>query len=375
MTGTCLLSLFVLGTALLMGGCMMTNPIASLFHDEEPSPQATPHTNGEGTSPVTGSNGAGAHTKIATQLISMDIIKTSHGARLSLGADGALPYEWHSLDNPPRFLLTFPGIRMAPSLQPRVLEWPNVVGLFPSEEASHASRVEIVLRTMAHHTLHERADGLDLTIRTAPPTPSESNTGTPRHAETRPTQGIQKKATLKDVRVQHNEKGTHLYLVGSGFIPDPQTFRIHTPPRLILDFLGVTGLASGQTRSIRTIPVPSREATALHMATGPQKTRLVMDLAHAQVVFRIDREKGMPVIHLTDGKQSTMPPVATHRTHATGMGTTGTDTQDGSTLPTQHTAPTPVMPQIQTVDFTRERQDARIRIQMNTDHVTLDSQR
>ncbi len=268
--------------------------------------------------PTQGPDPAGLPPK---RITAMEVLETGKGARVSLKGNGSLQYNLFPLMDPPRLLLVFPATTLGPAVQPRTLDRSTIVGLFPRERKDGSGNLEIILREMLDYDVQERPDGLNITV-----------FANKRKAGSR--------AGIKNVRATQDESGTHIHLLGTGVIPRPQTYRINNPPRLVMDLFGVEGPVKPLNMAIS-----SPEAAKMELVDGPQKTRLIVDLADPTVAFRVGRDGGMPVIHLT------------HQTVTTRA--------DGR----------PSTPAIQTVDFTRDGEDGVVRIRVNKPGIVLDTRR
>lgn len=274
----------------------------------------------------------------ATLISSAEAIETSQGVRVALGSNGSLPYQVFALDAPPRLLLTFAGVRLEPAVQPKMVELPGVTGLFPMEGADQTSQLEIVLREKAEYTVQERPDGLDLTILTK---------GLPTTAGGATLGQLSGQANRIDsIQVANRSTGTSLYLHGVGPLPAPQISRLYDPPQIIFDFAGVTGPGVG-----REMQVVSQEVQAVRLASDPQKTRLVVDLIHPDVQFRMEQADLLPVVHLTRAA--------------------GQDLQRSATTSTRPVADSTV----EAVQFTQKGAMGLLTIQTGREAVPLDSHR
>ena len=343
-TKAALLGVTLLSTMAPTTGCVITPPPLTLSTETS---STTEHDPGEKS----------GKAKIATQISGIDTMETDQGVRIALESDGILPFKLFKLETPPRFLLTFPEIRLEPGIQPKILDFPNVTGLFPSEEEQQNSQLEVTLQEMAEYTIHERDNGLDLTILSKFPDLLTEN-----------GYKAQANAHIKNVQVLRNEEGTHIHLLGSGFIPEPKIFRLHNPPQLIVDFPGLTGLNADHAQEIKKVPVISQEIEELHLASGPQKTRLAIKLKDPHVMFWVDRKEGLPIIHLTHTPSIAEQTTTAHNIHPT-------DRQYTSVAPRQNRQANQITPQIYAVDFSTEESTGILKIRMNTGHVVLESHR
>lgn len=215
-----------------------------------------------------------------TQIQKLEVKETGRGTRISLDGSGPLPYQVFPLDNPPRLLLAFANIGLAPSIQPQKTELTTVTGVFPMETPEGGSRVEIMMRGNLSHDISERENGLDVLVQS-------------------PEAVIGGKAKLKDVKVTQKESGTTVELVGTGRAVKPQAYRLNSPPRLVVDLFGVEGATDAQY-----LPVKSAEVSSIQFGSSPDKLRLVLELALPQVTFRIDENPdGLPTIVLGNSTQ------------------------------------------------------------------------
>ena len=261
--------------------------------------------------------------KKATRLLKMEAKQSAQGIVIALAADGALSYDLTKLDDPPRLLLTFPELRLEPTIQPILLNFPEVTGLFPAEEGEKGSRLEVVLRQTEHYTLLERADGLDLTI----PSNGEKSV-------------VPEEGANESLRLSHDAEGTQIHLLGSAFLSEPQSFRVENPPRLILDFK-VENSSFSPKQTVQKFPQTSPELKEVYVAYGAGKARVVMELADATVMFSVHKVEGRPVVYLShSGNQNKELTV----------------------------------PQVEAVGFSRDGNDSLLTLQMNTAAVVLDSQ-
>lgn len=274
----------------------------------------------------------------ASQISSIDALETNQGIRISLGSDGPLDYKLFRLDSPPRLLLTFPKTRMGASIQPKTLDFKSVTGLFPMENGKNGSRLEITLSTPLNYDIHARKDGLDLSI-LSKQSPED-----------------QVKTHIEDIRVLQNSDGTHVHLVGSGFFPKAEPFRLNDPPRLVIDYFGLIGPSTSLQRS-----VTSPEIKAVHLASGAEKTRLIIHLTDQKVLYRIDPDKEIPIIHFSH--ETTTPSQTMDGIRANN------GQQEISNNESQHG------PHVKTVHFSREDLNGILKIKLNIDDVIMSTLR
>ncbi|MEO5339298.1 MAG: type IV pilus secretin PilQ [Magnetococcus sp. MYC-9] len=296
--------------SVVLGGCLTVQGVA---------------TDSAGVAAPVSGQAEGA-TVVARLLSSVDLLETGQGVRVSLGSDGTLPYQIFSLEDPPRLLLTFPGVRLDQALQPRQVDVAGIRGVYPMEGEDRSARLEIVLQGMVGYSVRERPDGLDLTLLSK--------------AGDAPAAGgalLGQSPHIESIQLANNASGTHIHVRGVGNIPEPQSLRLQDPPQLILDFPGVSGPTSSRDWSVN-----SQEVTNVRLASEAQKTRLVVELTSPQVHARLDRDESLPVVHLTrkTGEKSTLTPA-----------------------------------QVQSVAFTQSGSTSLITIQTNSDALLLDSRR
>ncbi|MBF0400857.1 MAG: type IV pilus secretin PilQ [Magnetococcales bacterium] len=278
----------------------------------------------------------------ATHIASAEAIETSQGVRIALASNGSLPYQVFALDAPSRLLLTFPGIRLEPAVQPRMVTLPGVTGIFPMEGADHGSQLEVVLREKTEYTVREREDGLDLTLFTKGTVAQGAQEGGVGN-QNRPADSVQR---IDAVQVAHSGTGTRIHLLGVGDLPEPQTFRLFDPPQIIFDFIGVTGPGVG-----REVVVTSQEIKSVRMASEEHKTRLVVDLADPEIQFRFDRNDPLPVIYLSrTGQEGVQPKKVADNV-------------------------LPPVASVEAVKFTQQGETGLVTIQTGDDGVVLDSHR
>ncbi|MBF0098892.1 MAG: type IV pilus secretin PilQ [Magnetococcales bacterium] len=269
------LSLLLLGNGLLLNGCLQNPPVnaAPLDAAAANADSATAH----------------GHTITALELQELE-----QEIRIALYSDGPLPYQAFDLELPPRLILSFSGVRMAAGVQPRTVNLPGLTALYPMSEGEESSRLELHLRRGVQYTLRERADGLDITLHTGQSTVE-------RHG------GQAAGQQINQVRLSSQPSGTQLHLLGSSLLPEPESYRLQDPPRLILDFPGVRGPAISQEYSFA-----SREVNAVQLAGEGNRTRLVIGLNQADTPFQLQYQEGIPFVQLgaplrTDAPPSTTP--------------------------------------------------------------------
>ena len=292
--------------ALALAGCVVGMP-----HTLPP-----PTSLAQGTQ--AGGGGEGSPVS-ATRISGMEAVESAQGARITLRAKGRLEYQVYQLSNPPRLLLSFPAASLGPGVQPQTVDLSTITGLFPKGGEDGSSKLEVTLRGMSEYEIDEQDDGLSITIKKKDRLITRSG------------------PQIQDLRVSLDQSGTHIHLMGTGPLTTPQTFRLYAPPRLVVDFFGLSTPVKN-----RHIQVDSPEVKTLQLANGPKKARLMVDLASPQVAFRIDEENKLPVIHLTN------------QTAIQGV--------QGAT-------------QVQAVDFDRDGADGVIRIGVSQTGVVLDSRR
>ncbi|MEO5363553.1 MAG: type IV pilus secretin PilQ [Magnetococcus sp. DMHC-8] len=330
-TSSLLAGTLLLGGAVGLGGCLLMPA------------SATGPANGQGGTIITTDSGTAVTAEppadptttvaAATLLSRIDALETSQGVRILLEANGSLSYQVFALDSPPRLLLTLAGVRLEPAVQPRQLALPGVTGLFPMAGDNQTSRLEIALLKPVEYTIRERPNGLELTLFSRTEAPAVADEAPPGQ----PSPGAPGNR-IDNLQVSHSHTGTLLHLFGAGTIPEPESFRLQEPPRLVLDFAGVTGPTTD-----RVVPVASREVNTVRLAAEPHKTRLIIELADPNAVMRLDRTEPMPVIQL-------LPAIATAPV-------------------VQHT------PQVEAVTFTQKGSTALLTIRTNDAAVLLDSHR
>ncbi|MBF0294121.1 MAG: type IV pilus secretin PilQ [Magnetococcales bacterium] len=221
-------------------------------------------------SPETGAN------PTATRITELATREEARGTTVVLKADGPLPYKVFTKNDPPRILLSFPGIRIDNAIQPRVVNLATIVGLFPLENDARQGELELTLPQPLEYTLQENPNGLELTVLAAQPA---KTTGRP---------------TIREARVNRVTDGSEIRFIGNGTLPDPMVLRSSDPPRMVLDLPEVTGPAEG-----RPLAGTSPEVTGGQLVAAPGKTRLIVDLADPGIAYRINRERESLVIHLT----------------------------------------------------------------------------
>ncbi|MBF0185043.1 MAG: type IV pilus secretin PilQ [Magnetococcales bacterium] len=246
----------LLGSALLLPGCLANGP--SPAATQLPSPAAQ-----------------------ATLINDLELLETTQGVRLSLHSDGPLPYQIFHLQEPPRLLLTFNNARLASTIQPKEVTLPGLTGIYPLNEGEQGSRLELALHSGVQYTLLERADGLDLNLLT----PQEGSQA--RH-------GGQSSRQINQLRVSNSTSGTRIHLLGSGSLPEPESYRLHNPPRLVLDFAAVQGPAISQEQE-----VSSREVNHLQLLGEGNRTRLVIGLQQSDTSYHFENIDGLPIIRLS----------------------------------------------------------------------------
>ncbi|MBF0193905.1 MAG: type IV pilus secretin PilQ [Magnetococcales bacterium] len=203
-------------------------------------------------------------------------LRTQQGDKISLASNKPLTYQVFRLSKPNRVVLVFPKATLGPTVQPTVIRGSTLTGLFPSEEKTGGSRLEVTLKDEIEYEVIERDDGLDIIFI------SESK------------QLPNAKAKINNLAVNHQQSSTQLRLLGEGkFEIPPKVFRLNNPPRLVVDMVGVEGPEHG-----RRFVVNSPYVLNAVLMGGPQKTRLVVELVDAVVGYRIEQEAGMPVIIL-----------------------------------------------------------------------------
>ncbi|MBF0379673.1 MAG: type IV pilus secretin PilQ [Magnetococcales bacterium] len=202
--------------------------------------------------------------------------RTQKGDKISLASNKPLTYQVFRLNNPNRVVLIFPKTTLGPTIQPTVIRESKLTGLFPSEEKSGGSRIEVTLKKPLEYEVIERDDGLDITFL------SENKLL------------LNAKAVVDNLAVNHLQNSTELRLLGSGKVDTvPKVYRLNNPPRLVIDMVGVDGPPHG-----RRFVVNSPYVLNALLMGGPQKTRLVVELVDAIVGYKVENEAGMPVIHL-----------------------------------------------------------------------------
>ncbi|MBF0160810.1 MAG: type IV pilus secretin PilQ [Magnetococcales bacterium] len=315
-------------------GCLRTSASGPFPAETQPATQsvqeAVDRPAAASTQPLE-STGA---TTDATFISRIDAVESTQGVRIVLNSNGRLPYQVFGLDTPPRLLLTFPSARLEPAVQPKIVDLPGVSGLFPMAEGEQGSRLEVFLQGQRAYRVQERPDGLDLTILGSVQHPSAAA------EEAAPQQGrpVPGGRHLDAFHITNTTSGTRIRLSGVGPVPDPKSFRLHQPPQLIFDFIGVSGPASSQD-----LELSSGEIKAVHLAAEPQKTRLVVALNDPAIGFRIDRDEGLPVISLTSTHPGTLP------------------------LTT--------IPQVEAVEFNQAGRTGVVTLQTNRDDILLDTHR
>ncbi len=252
----------------------------------------------------------------ATRIADILVREESRGTRISLLADGPLVYQIFQKNDPPRILLTFPGIKMDSAIQPRLVNLSTVSGLFPSEMADHSGQLELTLPGLFEYEMHENPKGLDLTV-LAKESPSVANG-----------------AVIRDARITRIQNGSEIRFMGQGLFPEPKIFRTETPPRMVIDFLGMNG-----PKESLTIAADTPELLGGQLVGAPGKTRMIVDLANAGIAYHVSREQNRPVIQLTS------------RLDISGV------------------------PAVVGVSFSRDQEDALTRIQLDRDGSVVQSQR
>ncbi|MBF0446210.1 MAG: AMIN domain-containing protein, partial [Magnetococcales bacterium] len=215
-------------------------------------------------------------------------IQTQQGEKISLASNKPLTYQVFRLGNPNRVVLIFPKATLGPTIQPTVIRDSTLTGLFPSEEKSGGSRIEVTLKKPLEYEVKERDDGLDITFLTGKKLLLDA------------------KPRIDNLAINHQQNSTELRMLGEGKVDTtPKVFRLNNPPRLVVDMVGVEGPAHG-----RRFVVNSPYVLNALLMGGPQKTRLVVELVDAIVGYQVEQEAGMPVIRLGHQLNSAQDPKA-----------------------------------------------------------------
>jgi type IV pilus assembly protein PilQ len=203
-------------------------------------------------------------------------VKTQQGEKISLASNMPLTYQVFRLSNPNRVVLIFPKATLGPTIQPTVIRESALTGLFPSEEKTGGSRIEVTLKKALEYEVVEHDDGLDIIFLSGEKLLLDA------------------KPIIDNLAVNHLQNSTELRLLGNGHIDTtPKVFRLNNPPRIVVDMVGVEGPAHG-----RRFVVNSPHVLNALLMGGPQKTRLVIQLVDAVVGYQVEQEAGMPVIRL-----------------------------------------------------------------------------
>jgi type IV pilus assembly protein PilQ len=266
------LSLLWLGNGLLLPGCLPQTPVDAVPVEDTATPNS-PARQG--------------HT-----ITSLDLQEVEQGIRIALYSDGPLPYHAFDLELPPRLILHFSGVRMAATVQPREVTLPGLTALYPMADGAENSRLELHLHQGVPYTLRERPDGLDITLH-----PGQG--AVERQGD--PTAGPR----LTQVRLSSQPSGTQLQLLGSTLLPEPESYRLQDPPRLILDFPGVRGPAISQEYAYS-----SREVNFVQLAGEGNRTRLVIGLNQADTPFHLQYQEGVPLLQVGGAVQTALAAAA-----------------------------------------------------------------
>ncbi len=212
----------------------------------------------------------------ATRITELTTREEARGSTVTLKADGPLPYKVFAKTDPPRVLLTFPGVRIDNAIQPRIVKLATIVGIFPKENDVLQGELELTLPQPLEYTLQENPNGLELTVLAAQPV---KTTGRP---------------TIREARVSRVTDGSEIRFISAGTLPDPMVLRTSDPPRMVLDLPEVTG-----PKESLPLAGATPEVTGGQLVTAPGKTRLIVDLTDPGIAYRINRDRESLVIHLT----------------------------------------------------------------------------
>ncbi|MBF0189862.1 MAG: type IV pilus secretin PilQ [Magnetococcales bacterium] len=238
---------------LVLAGCLASQP---------PAPEAA--------------NPAQQAARPPTRILEVSAREESRGTHISVKADGPLTHRLYQKSDPPRILLIFPKTPLDHAIQPRLVNLATVAGLFPGETPEHDGQLELTLPAMLEYDLKETSSGLELTV-LAPKRQESKN-----------------RPEIRDTRITRVTEGSEIRFLGTGPFPEPKIFRTEDPPRMVVDLPGIPG--PGEPKSL-TVSTP--EVLRAQLASAPGKTRLVVDLAHAGIAYRLDRDAGGPFIQLT----------------------------------------------------------------------------
>ncbi|MBF0370714.1 MAG: type IV pilus secretin PilQ [Magnetococcales bacterium] len=328
------LAILLACTVGLSGCAEWPNPLAS-SSDQAPAASAA-ETNAASEATTTEASAkkaasAAADTEMDVPRISrIEAVESGQGSRISIF--GATPdkYQVYQLDNPPRLLLTLPGMEMDPTVQPLTVDLPTVGDLFPSNTGDEGARLEITLKGDTQYEVQERVGGLDIYILSL--TQEETSGAT----------------QIQDVRISESETGTRIQLLGSGTIVNPKAIRLNNPPRLVVDMTGLS-----EPVEPRHFQVLSDEVRTVRLGGSAGKARLLVELTDAQVIFELEEESGLPVILLAHQSADRTATQAALKTPI----------EEESTLAAG----------VEAVDFTLDGENALVRVRLSKTDVVVDS--
>ncbi|MBF0143096.1 MAG: type IV pilus secretin PilQ [Magnetococcales bacterium] len=258
--------------------------------------QSTPGEAAKERSPSTGSDST--LPPPATRLEAISLVDQGEGIRIELKGNGPLPYQMVQQDEPPRLRISLPRVTLMPTVQPRLLSHPAVSGVFPTQESDGSSLVEVVLTRKLASEVSAHAEGLRIDVGNIAGSPGSSPAGAPP-ANSPGTDGA---AALRGIHVDRTPPGTRLLVQGRGRLPMPQTFRLPDPPRLVLDFPGVKTEIDKPT-----IPIDTPEARRIVVGVGPGRVRLVVELNDASLTHQVIPEGDGLAIQLDSTRVQASP--------------------------------------------------------------------
>ncbi|MEO5332040.1 MAG: type IV pilus secretin PilQ [Magnetococcus sp. YQC-5] len=212
----------------------------------------------------------------ATRIADIIMQEEALGTRITLKADAPLVYKVFQKNDPPRLLLTFPGIKIDSAIQPRLVNLSTIIGIFPSETSDQNGQLELTLPSLLEYKIKENPKGLDLIV-------LAKNQGATKNMP-----------EIRDARISRVKEGTEIRFIGTGPFPEPKIFRTDNPARMVVDFPGMAG-----PKENRIISAGTTEASSSQLIGSADKTRMIVELAGPGIAYRVTRDKETPVLYLT----------------------------------------------------------------------------